>query len=96
MCLGAICWPRNRDDSKAEDTMTTNKANSKSVTGLIFLQTTDGMSAIIAHDYNHIRALHAASLSNMNDAKQVAQCGKSCTRRDLGKEAGLFAEYWNF
>ena len=54
------------------------------------------MTAINAHDYNHIRALHAASLSNMNDAKQVAQCGKSCTRRDLGKEAGLFAEYWNF
>ena len=21
MCLGAICWPRNRDDSKSEDTM---------------------------------------------------------------------------
>ena len=35
MCLGAICWSRNRDDSKSEDTMTTNETNSKSVTGLI-------------------------------------------------------------
>ena len=64
--------------------MTTSEANNK------------GMTAIIAHHYNHIRALHAASLSNMNDAKQVAQCGMPCTRQDLGKEAGLFAEYWNF
>ena len=72
------------------------KQTAKLSPGSFCLQTTDGMSAIIAHDYNHIRALHAASLSNMNDAKQVAQCGKSCTRRDIGKEAGLFAEYLNF